>query len=55
MAQEPGIIIFNDNSILASTKDGFIEILELQIQGKRKMTSFEFINGYKTLDKQQLN
>jgi len=52
---QPGIIIFNDNSILASTKDGFIEILELQIQGKRKMTSFEFINGYKTLDKQQLN
>ena len=36
-------------------KDGFIEILELQIQGKRKMTSFEFINGYKKLDKQQLN
>jgi methionyl-tRNA formyltransferase len=52
---KPGIILFNDNSILASTKDGFIEILELQIQGKRKMTSFEFINGYKTLDKQQLN
>ena len=52
---QPGIIIFNNNSILASTKDGFIEILELQIQGKRKMTSFEFINGYKTLDKQQLN
>jgi len=52
---QPGIIIFNDNSILVSTKDGFIEILELQIQGKRKMTSFEFINGYKTLDKQQLN
>ena len=52
---KPGIILFNDKSILVSTKDGFIEILELQIQGKRKMTSFEFINGYKTLDKQQLN
>jgi methionyl-tRNA formyltransferase len=52
---KPGIIFFNDKSILVSTKDGFIEILELQIQGKRKMTSFEFINGYKKLDKQQLN
>ena len=52
---KPGIILFNDKSILVSTKDGFIEILELQIQGKRKMTSFEFINGYKKLDKQQLN
>ena len=52
---KPGIILFNDKSILVSTKDCFIEILELQIQGKRKMTSFEFINGYKKLDKQQLN
>ena len=52
---QPGIIIFHENSILISTNDGFIEILELQIQGKRKMTSLEFVNGYKILNKQQLN
>lgn len=50
----PGEIIINKNKIFISTKDGLLEIIELQIEGKRKMKSHEFINGYKNLNKERL-
>lgn len=50
----PGEIIINENKIFISTKDGLLEIIELQLEGKRKMTSHEFINGYKNLNKEKL-
>ena len=50
----PGKIIINKNKIFISTKDGLLEIIELQLEGKRKMTSHEFINGYKNLNKEKL-
>lgn len=50
----PGEIIINKNKIFISTKDGLLEIIELQLEGKRKMTSHEFINGYKNLNKEKL-
>ncbi len=43
----PGKII-SDNKLFIkiSTKDGSLDILELQLQGKKKMSTQEFLNGY---------
>lgn len=35
------------NYLAISTNDGFVHVLELQIEGKRRMTVREFLNGYK--------
>ena len=45
----PGKIIFDKNFIYVTTNNYLIEILELQIQGKRVMNNIEFSNGYKIL------
>jgi hypothetical protein len=33
---------------------GFLEVLEFQIEGKKKMSSTEFINGYKNYNSTKL-
>ncbi|KRO86084.1 MAG: methionyl-tRNA formyltransferase [Bacteroidetes bacterium] len=42
-----GTILFENNSIKIITIDGYLEVLELQIEGKKRISSLEFINGYK--------
>ena len=37
----------NKNYLKFATKDGFVEILELQLQGRKRMTVKSFLNGYK--------
>jgi len=44
---EPGVISISDNKLLVSTKDNLLEILELQPEGKNKMSARDFINGLK--------
>lgn len=46
-AIEPGEFISDNKSFIRiSTLDGFIDIKELQLQGKRKMSTRDFLNGY---------
>ncbi|WP_238785597.1 methionyl-tRNA formyltransferase [Blattabacterium cuenoti] len=42
-----GLIIINTNNMFISIKEGFIRILECQIEGKKKMAIKNFINGIK--------
>ncbi len=35
------------NELKISTADGFMQVLELQLEGKRRMTVREFLNGYR--------
>jgi len=44
---ESGVISISDNKLLVSTKDNLLEILELQPEGKNKMSARDFINGLK--------
>ena len=43
----PGQISMSNNRILASCSDGFLEILELQLEGKKRLPANELIRGYK--------
>lgn len=43
---DPGEILEKEGKFLVGCKDGTLEILELQLPGKKKMTATEFINGY---------
>ena len=49
-----GIININDNLIKISVNDGYLKVLELQIEGKKKMSVQEFINGYKSYNLSKL-
>lgn len=43
-----------NNKLVVSLKDGHLEIKEIQIQGKKRMNSKEFINGYKKYNNVEL-
>ena len=49
-----GTLYIDQNLIKIYVKDGFLEVLELQIEGKKKMSSTEFINGYKNYNSTKL-
>jgi len=42
---KPGELICKDKKLIVGTKDGIFEILILQLEGKKKISSNEFING----------
>lgn len=46
----PGKISLSGKHLLAQTSDGLLEILEVQLAGKRKMNVTDFLNGYKIKD-----
>ena len=48
-----GVILFLDNHLLLQAKDGLIELLEVQLQGKNKMTARDFVNGHKDIINKQ--
>ena len=51
----PGTIASdNKNYLKIATKDGFVQILELQLQGRKRMDVKAFLNGYK-LEKDRVN
>jgi len=43
----PGVLLFDNKKLLAQAQDGELEILEVQMAGKRKMSVPDFMNGYK--------
>ena len=49
-----GIINMNDDLVKISVNDGYLKVLELQIEGKKKMSVQEFINGYKSYNLSKL-
>jgi methionyl-tRNA formyltransferase len=44
----PGTLIIKSSKLLVACLDGYIEILEIQPNGKRKMKIVEFLNGFKS-------
>ena len=49
-----GIINMNDDLMKISVNDVYLKVLELQIEGKKKMSVQEFINGYKSYNLSKL-
>lgn len=47
MNSTPGLLAFVNKKLLAQSADGEIEILEVQLAGKKRMSARDFINGYK--------
>lgn len=47
ISKKPGVMVIDDSSVLFGTKrDGvFVKVNELQIEGKKKMSGEEFLNG----------
>lgn len=45
-----GVISIKNNMLKIILKDGYLEVLEIQIEGKKRMSGKEFINGYKDYD-----
>ena len=42
----PGVVTVTDTSLMVAAQDGHVEILELQQEGRRRMTAKEFLRGY---------
>ncbi|HUR30045.1 MAG TPA: methionyl-tRNA formyltransferase [Saprospiraceae bacterium] len=45
-----GTITVNDRKIIVQAIDGELELTELQLAGKKRMTASDFLNGYKIKD-----
>jgi len=44
----PGRLLISRNKLFANTQDNLLEICELQLEGKKRISSSDFINGLKT-------
>ncbi|MBM3423167.1 MAG: methionyl-tRNA formyltransferase [Chlorobi bacterium] len=44
---EPGTVLIYDGRLLVSAGDGWIEILQLQLEGKKIMDASEFLRGFR--------
>lgn len=44
--EEPGTICKNNKSLRAATRKGYLDIKELQLEGKKRMDVASFLNGY---------
>ena len=45
----PGTVVVDDSHLYISTSDTLLEIIELQVSGKRRMTSRDFLNGFRKI------
>ena len=43
---KPGMLVIDKNKIKVAAKNGFLELLEIQFPGKRKMSIKDVLNGY---------
>jgi len=50
----PGKIVVQDKQLFIGTETATLEIIELQLEGKKRMTSRELLNGI-ALDKSKVN
>ena len=49
-----GLISINNNLMKIYVKDGYLEVIELQLEGKKRMNSKEFVNGFKDYNSTKL-
>jgi methionyl-tRNA formyltransferase len=42
----PGLVTVTDTSLIVAAQDGYLKILELQQEGRRRMIAAEFLRGY---------
>jgi methionyl-tRNA formyltransferase len=52
--QAPGSLLVQNNQLLAVCSDSFLELLEVQPEGKKRMAARDFINGYRLLTGEKL-
>ena len=45
----PGTVVVDDSHLYISTSDTLLEIIELQVSGKRRMSSRDFLNGFRKI------
>lgn len=50
-----GKIVFDKKSLKVAVNSGFLEILELQLPGKKRMKSSDLLNGYKFSENAQID
>jgi methionyl-tRNA formyltransferase len=43
----PGTLLAENNQLVAGCRDSFLELLEVQPEGKKRMSARDFINGYR--------
>jgi methionyl-tRNA formyltransferase len=43
----PGAVLVDNDRLLAACRDSFLELLEVQPEGKKRMAARDFINGYR--------
>lgn len=46
----PGTLMIDDRQLYVSTKDGMLQIVELQMAGKKRMKATDFLNGIKDIE-----
>ena len=44
--EEPGTMISTNKTLKVATGDGYLDIKELQLAGKKRMDIVSFLNGY---------
>ena len=47
---DPGTIFIKEKKLIIQSSDGQVELLEVQLSGKRRMSATEFFNGYRIKD-----
>jgi methionyl-tRNA formyltransferase len=47
---ESGKLLAEDKKLFVQAKDGLVEILEVQLSGKKRMATVDFMNGYQIKD-----
>jgi len=52
--KKPGVVNIAGSTLAVATRDGSISILELQQEGKRRMSAEEFLRGYRLTDGESL-
>ena len=50
MKEEPGTICSKNKKLKIATGEGYLDIKELQLEGKKRMDVISFLNGYQIND-----
>ena len=47
---EPGTVVVDRKHLFVATSDGFVELLDIQLAGKKRMLAADFLNGFRIQD-----
>lgn len=47
----PGSLVVEKNRLYVNTSDGLLELLDIQLSGKKRMDACSFLNGFKEIEK----